>query len=155
VWRAVAAGLSVVIAAVSGVVTTLVTAHPSVGLWASLCVVVLVGAGLQAVATLNERRQRVERHNSDAAAAADVTAKLESAETDSVRPVSNNSSQQRGGIMRGHVEAGLVDGTVIGVDTDQMPHEGTEGTVRADQVGAGGQAIGIQVRHRSPGDEDT
>ena len=50
-WRAVAAGASVVVAAVVGVVTTFATQHPSRGLWASLGVLVVLGAVLQALVT--------------------------------------------------------------------------------------------------------
>ena len=52
------AGLSVVLAAVSGVVTALVTAHPSRGLWVGLGVAVVAGAVSQAAVTLGERRER-------------------------------------------------------------------------------------------------
>jgi hypothetical protein len=55
-WRALAAGVSVILAAVSGVVTALVTTHPTRGLWVALVVVAIVGAALQAVATCGERR---------------------------------------------------------------------------------------------------
>lgn len=57
-WRAVAAGISVAVSAVSGVVTALVTSHPSRGLWAALVVLVIVGAGLQVAVTYSERRER-------------------------------------------------------------------------------------------------
>jgi hypothetical protein len=57
-WRAVATGISVIVAAVSGVVTALVTAHPSRGLWVALGVAVAVGAVLQAVVAYGERRQQ-------------------------------------------------------------------------------------------------
>jgi hypothetical protein len=53
--RAAAAGVSFVLAAASGVVTALVTAHSSQGLWVALGVLVVVGAVLQAVVTMNER----------------------------------------------------------------------------------------------------
>lgn len=53
--RAAAAGVSFVLAAASGVVTALVTAHSSRGLWVALGVLVVVGAALQAVVTMNER----------------------------------------------------------------------------------------------------
>jgi hypothetical protein len=45
--RAVAAGFSVVVGAVIGVVTALATTHPSLGLWVALAVAVVVGAILQ------------------------------------------------------------------------------------------------------------
>ncbi len=57
-WRAGLAALSVVLAAVCGVVTSLVTAHPSSGLWVGLGVVVVAGAVSQAAVTLGERRER-------------------------------------------------------------------------------------------------
>lgn len=44
-----------VVAAASGVVTALVTAHPSRGLWVALGVAVVVGAALQAAVTYSER----------------------------------------------------------------------------------------------------
>jgi len=53
--RAAAAGVSFVLAAASGVVTALVTAHSSRGLWVALGVLVLVGAALQVAVTKNER----------------------------------------------------------------------------------------------------
>lgn len=56
-WRAVAAGVSVVAAGASGVVTALVTAHSSRGLWVALAVLVIAGAGLQAAVTYGERRE--------------------------------------------------------------------------------------------------
>ncbi len=56
-WRAVAAGISVIVATASGVVTALATTHPSQGLWAALAVVVIVGAVLQAVVTYGDRRR--------------------------------------------------------------------------------------------------
>jgi hypothetical protein len=58
VWRAVLAGVSVVLAAVCGVVTALVTAHPSRGLWVGLGVAVVAGAVSQAAVTYGERRER-------------------------------------------------------------------------------------------------
>jgi hypothetical protein len=69
-WRAVAAGVSVVLAAVIGVVTAVVTAHPSRGLWVALGVVVIVGAGLQTVVTYGERRQAPRVRSSGAGAVA-------------------------------------------------------------------------------------
>jgi hypothetical protein len=56
-WRAVAAGISVIVATASGVVTSLVTTHPSRGLWVALAVVVIVGAALQAAVTYGDRRK--------------------------------------------------------------------------------------------------
>jgi hypothetical protein len=55
-WRAVAGGVSVVVAAATGVVTALVTAHSSAGLWAALAVLVAVGGVLQAAVIGLERR---------------------------------------------------------------------------------------------------
>jgi hypothetical protein len=55
-WRAVAGGVSVVVAAATGVVTALVTAHSSAGLWAALAVLVVVGGILQAAIIGLERR---------------------------------------------------------------------------------------------------
>ena len=56
-WRAAAAGITVIMAAASGVVTALVTTHPSRGLWVALGVVVILGAVLQAAVTYGEHRQ--------------------------------------------------------------------------------------------------
>lgn len=56
-WRAIAAGISVAVSGVSGVVTALVTSHPSTGLWAALGALVIVGAGLQVAVTYSERRE--------------------------------------------------------------------------------------------------
>jgi len=55
-WRAVAAGVSVLVAGASGVVTALVTAHPSTGLWVALGVVLGVGGVLQVVVVATDRR---------------------------------------------------------------------------------------------------
>lgn len=55
-WRAVAAGFSFVAATASGVVTALVTAHSSWGLWVALGVLVVVGAVAQAAVIAGERR---------------------------------------------------------------------------------------------------
>ena len=46
------------LAAASGVVTALVTAHSSRGLWAALGVLVIVGAVLQAAVTISDRQAR-------------------------------------------------------------------------------------------------
>lgn len=54
--RAVAAGMSVVVAGIGGVVTALVTTHPSTGLWVALSVLLLVGGVLQVVVASGERR---------------------------------------------------------------------------------------------------
>jgi hypothetical protein len=69
-WRAVAAGVSVVLAAVIGVVTALVTAHPSLGLWVALGVVVVAGAGLQAAVTYSERSKTLRVRSAGAGAVA-------------------------------------------------------------------------------------
>ena len=55
--RAVLAGISVIVATASGVVTALVTTHSSRGLWVALGVLVIVGAALQAAASYGERRK--------------------------------------------------------------------------------------------------
>jgi hypothetical protein len=54
VLRAVMAGISVIVASVTGVVTALVTAHPSRGLWVALGVVVAVGGLLQVVVSYRD-----------------------------------------------------------------------------------------------------
>jgi hypothetical protein len=55
-WRAVAAGVSVVVAGASGVVTGLVTAHPSAGLWVALSVLLVVGGILQVAVARGDRQ---------------------------------------------------------------------------------------------------
>jgi hypothetical protein len=70
-WRAVAAGISVVVAAASGVVTALVTTHPSRGLWVALGIAVIVGAVLQAAVTYGERQRRRRVDASGAGAGGD------------------------------------------------------------------------------------
>ena len=50
--------MSVVLGAVCGVVTALVTTHPSRGLWVSLSVLVAAGAASQTLVTLGDRRDR-------------------------------------------------------------------------------------------------
>jgi hypothetical protein len=55
-WRAVAAGVTVVVAGASGVVTALVTAHSSAGLWVALGVLLVVGGVLQMVVVAGDRR---------------------------------------------------------------------------------------------------
>lgn len=57
-WRAVLAGVSVALATVCGVVTALVTAHPSRGLWVGLGVLIVAGAVSQAAVTYEEKRGR-------------------------------------------------------------------------------------------------
>lgn len=57
-WRAVAAGVSVVLAAAGGVVTVFVTQHSSLGLWVALVALVVLGAALQAAVTVGERWSR-------------------------------------------------------------------------------------------------
>jgi hypothetical protein len=54
-WRAVAAGTAVVVAAASGIITALVTGHPNWGLWVALGVLVVVGAALQVAVTAWKR----------------------------------------------------------------------------------------------------
>lgn len=55
-WRAAAGGISVIAAAAAGLVTALVTAHSSAGLWVALGALVIVGALLQAAVIAGERR---------------------------------------------------------------------------------------------------
>jgi hypothetical protein len=72
VRRAVAAGVSVIVAAVTGVVTALVTSHPSLGLWVALGLAVIVGAILQAVVTYGESVKSRRVQASGAATVADT-----------------------------------------------------------------------------------
>jgi hypothetical protein len=71
-WRAVAAGASVIVAAVSGVVTALVTAHPSLGLWVALGIGVIVGAILQAAVSYYSDRGKAQRVDASGAGAVAV-----------------------------------------------------------------------------------
>jgi hypothetical protein len=57
--RAVAAGVAVVAATASGVITALLTAHSSWGLWVALGVLVVFGAVLQGAIIAAERRASV------------------------------------------------------------------------------------------------
>ena len=57
-WRAVAAGVSVVLAAAAGVVTIFATQHSSLGLWVALVALVVLGGVLQAAVTVGDRRSR-------------------------------------------------------------------------------------------------
>ena len=70
VWRAIAAGISVIVAAASGVVTSVVTTHPSRGLWVGLGVAVILGAVLQAALTFGDGKkpQRAEASGAGAVA---------------------------------------------------------------------------------------
>jgi hypothetical protein len=77
VLRALAAGVSFVLAAAVGVVTALVTAHSSPGLWAALGVIVCVGGALQGAVTVNERRAgRVSASGAGAVAVGGSAAKI-------------------------------------------------------------------------------
>jgi hypothetical protein len=65
VWRAGAAGLAAIVAAASGVVTGLVTADQSAGLWAAmaaLAALAVSGAGLQAAVRSRTRRGLAQAH---------------------------------------------------------------------------------------------
>ena len=57
-WRVGAAGLSVVAAAAIGLVTALVTAHSSWGLWVALAALVIVGAFLQVAVIFGDRLRK-------------------------------------------------------------------------------------------------
>lgn len=67
------AGVSVVVAAVTGVVTALATTHPSRGLWAALGAAVVVGASLQVAVTYSEHRK--PHHDPDTPSADAVASK--------------------------------------------------------------------------------
>jgi cytochrome c biogenesis protein CcdA len=69
-WRVAASGISVVVAAVIGVVTALVTTRSSWGLWVALGALVLLGAVLQATVTRGERRSSSKVSASGAGAVA-------------------------------------------------------------------------------------
>jgi hypothetical protein len=68
--REVAAGITFVVAAGSGVVTSLVVARPSWGLWVALSVLVVLGAILQGLVIAGDRRSRGRVLASGAAAVA-------------------------------------------------------------------------------------
>jgi hypothetical protein len=57
-WRAVAAGVSAVLAAAGGVLTAFATQHSSLGLWVALVALVVLGGVLQAAVTVGDRRSR-------------------------------------------------------------------------------------------------
>src|SRR5690348_8265305 len=61
--QAVAAGFSVIVASAIGVITALVTARPSSGLWAALAVLVLIGVVLQIIVSREEpsREEPIKR----------------------------------------------------------------------------------------------
>jgi hypothetical protein len=86
--RAAAAGISFVLAAASGVVTALVTAHSSRGLWVALGVLVVVGGVLQAALTVNERRSpgRVAASGAGAVAVGGSASKISTRVTGSHGP---------------------------------------------------------------------
>ncbi len=54
-WRVIAAGMSVVVAAACGVVAAVVAVRPALGLWVALGVLAAAGAGLQMLVTAGER----------------------------------------------------------------------------------------------------
>lgn len=58
-WRAIAAAVAFVLAAVIGLLNTLVFAHPSLGLWVGLGVTTLVGAVLTFASAAGGRRSRM------------------------------------------------------------------------------------------------
>jgi len=55
VWRVIAAGVSAVVAAASGVIAAVAAVRPDLGLWVGLGVLAAVGAGLQMLITAGER----------------------------------------------------------------------------------------------------
>lgn len=124
--RAVAAGLSVIAAAVTGVVMALVTAHPSQGLWVALGVAVLVGAGLQGWITYRERSGSRPVRASGAGAVA----------------VGGSSHRE----IRTHVRGVQVSPTEPGKD-DGVAAAGS------GSVGIGGDAVG-RISTDVTGDED-
>ena len=87
--RAAAAGFSVIVAAVSGVVTALATAHPTRGLWVALGVLVIVCAALQAAVTLTDRgsSRRVVSAGAGAVAVGGSAGEIRTRVEDSASPV--------------------------------------------------------------------
>jgi hypothetical protein len=57
-WRGVAAAVAFVLAAVSGLLSAIIAAHPLLGLWVGLGVAVLLGAGLTVFSVAGDRRSR-------------------------------------------------------------------------------------------------
>jgi hypothetical protein len=125
-WRAGAAGLSALAAAASGVVTALVTAHPSVGLWVALGVLVVIGAALQAAVVVGERRS--SRRMAAARAASGEGAATEDSGASVNREVRNTIS---GGIQYGPVvQGGDFSGTTFGSHVPPPdPPQGYTGTL--------------------------
>lgn len=113
-------------AAATGVVTALVTAHPSRGLWVALGVVVIVGAVLQAAVTYSEhkRPRRVEASGAGAAAV-------------------GGSAQQE------------IRTRVHGKRTSRAVPDGRDGVIASGpgSVGVGGDAAG-RISTEVTGDED-
>jgi hypothetical protein len=126
VVRAAAAGLSVIAAAVTGVVMALVTAHPSQGLWVALGVAVLIGGGLQGWITYRERSGSKPVQASGAGAVA----------------VGGSSHRE----IRTHVRGVQISPTEPGKD-DGVAAAGS------GSVGIGGDAIG-RISTDVTGDED-
>jgi hypothetical protein len=130
VWRAVLAGATVILGAVCGVVTALVTAHPSRGLWAGLGVTVVAGALWQAAVTYGERRERSRVEASGAGAVAvggstrgEVRTRVRGKGT---QPAAAASAQ--GGVISSGPGSVSVGGDAGPVSTDVMgqPEQGTD-----------------------------
>lgn len=116
--RAVAAGGSFVLAAASGVVTALATAHSSPGVWVALGVLVVVGGVLQAAVTINERRSsgRVAAAGAGAVAVGGSANKISTHVTGSSTPAVTPSGE---GVTASGPGAVSVGGDVSGpVSTD-------------------------------------
>jgi hypothetical protein len=125
-WRAVAAGVSVAAGAGSGVVASLVTAHPAWGLWTAVVVLVAIGGALQAVVTFSERKSRsgVTASGAGSVAVGGSASEIRTRVQGSYQPVAGTSAD-------GVVASGA---GAVGVGGDMS------GPVSTDVANTGGQA---------------
>ena len=124
-----AAGVSVIAAAVIGVVTALVTAHPSRGLWVALGVVVIVGAVSQAAVTYSERgRSRRVQASAAGAVAVGGSAQQEIRTRVHGRHASPRGSDEQDGVVASGPGSVGVGGDVAGpISTEVTGDEGSPG----------------------------
>jgi hypothetical protein len=127
-WRAIAAGISVVVAAASGVVTALVTSHSSRGLWMALGVLVVVGAVLQTAVIAGERRSRRGVVASGAGAVAvgdsagEIRTRVQGHQSSAVAPDGDGVvASGPGAVGVGRDAAGPVSTEVTGTDGQAIP----------------------------------
>jgi hypothetical protein len=117
----VAGGVSVIVAAVTGVVTSIVTAHPSQGLWAALGVIVIVGAVLQAAVTYSER-ERSRRVKASGAGAVAVGGSARNAVRTRVRGKHNSLTgpDERDGVVASGPGSVSIGGDAAGPISTEM-----------------------------------